>query len=165
MARPSVGRCAALLVPAVAFSAALAHTPAPAATSEPAVSRLEEAAVADDVVVSRKSRDYLPETITTLALGGGSFMSNATGERPAWVGGLGVLGGLFGIVVGSEMMSDSSAPASLALTNIGVGVVATAYGLRTLLNATADTQSTAAMRVTPWLPPQGGAGVLLNVRF
>jgi hypothetical protein len=161
MSRPSVVHFAALLVPAVAFSAALAHAP------EPAISRIGEAAVAvaDDVVVSRKPRDYLPETITTLALGGGSFVSNATGERPAWVGGLGVLGGLFGMLVGSEMMSDSSAPASLALTNIGVGVVSTAYGLRTLLGSTADTQATAAVRVTPWLPREGGAGVRLNVRF
>jgi hypothetical protein len=107
--------------------------------------------------------------LTTIALGRSLF---DWGLSPRTAGWLGVTAGALGLALGIPSLDDGQDAKTWGAVNAGVGALAMIFGLDAALRSSQPQTATAlsepaAARVTaaPWVVPQGGAGVLMSLKF
>lgn len=118
------------------------------------------------------SNRYLAASLTADVVAGAVTMLNLSSRSSQWTGLLGTAVGTSALALGAANVgSDDDATRLLAGFNLGLGAASTAIGLHAILREEPATDeggiasSRAALGVAPFLAPEGGAGVRLQLRF
>jgi hypothetical protein len=95
--------------------------------------------------------------LTTIALGRSAVDWGLSRRTAGW---LGVTAGALGIALGVPALDDGGDSKTWGAVNTGAGALALIFGLDAALNG-----SPRQIAAAPWVPSQGGAGVLVSLRF